>query len=166
MLIIKDEIQKLMCGYPTVSDKYNVAGAVLAGTAAVKFGQPVTYSTTDGYFKAIDASTGVTSAADIAGFVLATNVKLATTWPDSGVEVKPGEAFNLFVSGFMAIELDSGATLADVTPNTVPHVILATGKITDAGKASAGTIVPLNGVLFTGVTDTVDGKKLAEIYVK
>ena len=39
MLIIKDKIDMLMKGYPTVSDKYNVAGGVLTGNAAAQFGE-------------------------------------------------------------------------------------------------------------------------------
>ena len=99
-------------------------------------------------------------------FVLATNVKLNTQWPEGGVDVLPGEAFNLLVNGFMAIELDDEATLASATANSAVHVILATGKMTTVDKFNQGTIVPLANVVFTGVTETVGGKKLAEIYVK
>lgn len=164
MLIINQNIQKLMNGYPTVSDKYNVAGAVLEGNTSVKFGQAVTFGTTSGYFKAITQA--LADASKVAGFVLATNVKLNTQWPEGGIEVLPGEAFNLLVNGFMAIELDDGATLASATANSAVHVILATGKMTTVDKYSQGTIVPLTNVVFTGVTETVGGKKLAEIYVK
>ena len=164
MLIINQNIQKLMNGYPTVSDKYNVAGAVLEGNTPVKFGQAVTFGSTNGYFKAITGA--LADASKVAGFVLATNVKLNTQWPEGGVDVLPGEAFNLLVNGFMAIELDDAATLASATANSAVHVILATGKMTTVDKFNQGTIVPLANVVFTGVTETVGGKKLAEIYVK
>ena len=40
-LIIKDKIQMMMKGFPTVSDKYNVLPAVLDGDAPVDFGDVV-----------------------------------------------------------------------------------------------------------------------------
>ena len=45
-LIIKNKIQELMQGYPTISDKYDVAPAVLEGETEVKAGAPVTYGST------------------------------------------------------------------------------------------------------------------------
>lgn len=164
MLIINKKIQELMIGYPTVSDKYNVAPAVLAGSTPVKFGDAVKFSSTAGYFEAIGSA--LSSAADVAGFVVATNVKLATGFPGTDSLTQPGEAFNLLVNGFMAIELDSGATLASATPNSAVHVILATGKMTTVDKYSEGTIVPLANCVFTGVTELQGTKKVAEIYVK
>ena len=163
-LIINQKIQELMKGYPTVSDKYNVAPAVLAGSTNVNFGDAVTFSSTNGYFEAI--TTSLTDANAVAGFVVATNVKLATGFPGTEPQVKPGEAFNLLVNGFMAIELDSGATLASATANSPVHVILATGKMTTVDKYNAGTIVPLANCVFTGVTELQGTKKIAEIYVK
>lgn len=163
-LIIGNKIQELMIGYPTVSDKYDVAPAVLAGSTAVKFGDAVTFASTDGYFAAITST--LSDATSVAGFVLATNVKLATGFPGTEPEVKPGEAFNLLIKGFMAIELDSGATLSYATPNSAVHVILATGKMTTVDNYDAGTIVPLENVVFTGVTELQGSKKVAEIYIK
>lgn len=164
-LIINNEIQKLMNGYPTVSDKYNVTGGTLAGSTAVKFGEPVQFSSTAGYFESVYG--GVTAATDIAGFVLATNVKLNETWPMGQVQVNPGEAFNLTLPDtFMAVELDSDATLASATANSAVHIILATGKLTTVDKYSASTIVPLSNVVFTGVTELQGTKKVAEIYIK
>lgn len=169
-LIIKDQIAMFKKGYPTVSDKYNVSGAVLAGTRPAKFGELVKFSSTKNYFEAIDPSTGVTAVTDIGGFVLATNVKLAEDFPGTNVQVNPGEAFNLLVNGFMAIELDAGATEAQVLANSKVYVILATGKLTTSDKANSGTIVELPGVVFTGMVEnhgtTASPKLMAEIYVK
>lgn len=110
-LIIKDKIPMFMKGYPTVSDKYNVSGGILTGSTPVKFGELVKRTGTAGYFAAI--STTVTLA-DIVGFALATNVKLAEEWPARTIQINPGEAFNLLVNGFIAIELDAAATIANV----------------------------------------------------
>lgn len=163
-LIIRDKIQSLMKGYPTVSDKYNVAGATLTGNTPVQFGELVKKSTTKGYFES--AAAGVADVYDLGGFVLATNVKLAQEWPGTTVQVNPGEAFNLFVSGFMAIELDSAATVSEITANAEACVILATGKVTTSDKFDEGTIEILPNVVFTGTYEIVGGKLLAEIYLK
>lgn len=168
-LIINDKIQELMKGYPTVSDKYNVTGGSLIGSTNAKFGELVLFSSTKGYFSAVTAD-GITSVDDIAGFVLATNVKLAEGFPGTDSEVKAGEAFNLLVNGFMAIELDASATPEQILANKKVHVILASGKLTTADKASAGTIVELPNVVFTGVYEnqgtSASPKYIAEIYVK
>ena len=166
-LIIKDKIQKFMKGYPTVSDKYNVAGGTLMGSTAAKFGELVKFSSTKGYYEAITSS--VTVAA-IAGFVLATNVKLNETWPEGQVQVNPGEAFNLLVNGFMAIELDSEATESYIKANAPVDVILANGKLTTSDKNDSGTIEHLPNVVFTGEYENrgtvANPVWYAEIYVK
>lgn len=163
-LIIGEKINELMKGYPTVSDKYDVAPAVLEGDADVYFGDPVQFGDTNGYFKAVGAN--LASADKIAGFALATNVKVADQYPGRTVSIKPGEGFNLCIGGFMAIELDSEATLAQCTANAKVHIILATGKLTTPDKYEASKTVPLNGVVFTGVSETQGTTKLAEILIK
>lgn len=160
-LIIKDKIPMFMVGYPTVSDKYNVAGAVLTGDTPVKFGQLVKYSATKGYFEAI---TSTVTLADIAGFVLATNVKLNELWPEGNVQVNPGEAFNLLVNGFMAIELDSAAVEADIKPNSEVKVLLANGALTTSSVSSGTATLP--NVVFTGAYEKHGTIMVAEIYVK
>lgn len=105
-MIIKDKISMLRKGYPTVSDKYNVAGGILqSGSADVPFGELVAYGSQVGYYK---AATSVEAVGDIAGVILATNVKLSGVWPDENQAglVKPAEAFNLMLDGYIAIELD------------------------------------------------------------
>ena len=166
-LIINQSLPMLMKGYPTVSDKYNVSGAVLEGSTAVQFGDLVKLGTTQGYFA---AAAGATNVNQIACFVVATNVKLVENFPGTTVQVNPGEAFNLLINGFLAIELDSAATVAQITPNAQVAVILATGKVTTADKIASTTIVALPNVVFTGVYEnhgtSSAPKYYAEIYVK
>lgn len=162
-LIINDSIQKMIVGYPTVSDKYNVAGGILTGSAAIKFGELVKVSGTAGYF---EPAAGATSADKIAGFALATNVKLTEGFASDVIQINPGEAFNLMINGFIAAELDSGATVANVVPNAKVYIVLETGKITTSDKASEGKIVELPGYIFTGIVETQGTANVAEIFVK
>lgn len=163
-MIINDRIPMLKKGYPTVSDKYNVSGAILDGSAAVKFGELVKFGSTKGYFEA--ASEGLTAVTDAAGFVVATNVKLAEGFPGDTVQVNPGEAFNLLVNGFIAVELDEDATKAQVKPNASVCVILATGALTTVDNVSSDTVVALPNVVFTGIVEEHGDTLYAEIYVK
>ena len=162
-MIYKSELPKFKVGFPTISDKYNVMGGVLTGATAVNFGEVVKRSSTDGYYES--AAAGCTLD-NFAGFVIGTNVKLALAYPgtDASVKVMPGEAFNLLLDGGIAIALDSGATMTNVTNGAKAYIILATGKITTSDKASAGTIVELPGYVFTGEKDATN--KIAEILVK
>ena len=157
-MIIKDKLQMLMKGFPTVSDKYNVLPAVLDGTAPVNFGDVVVYSTTDGYYT---KPATITAAAQVAGFVVATNVKLPENYPGTTIQVNPGEAFNLLHSGYLAVELDSGAVDANVAAGK-GVAVLPSGKITTAGVSTA---IALTNVTFTGTKETVNGKRYAEIYM-
>lgn len=157
-LIINDKIQMLMKGFPTVSDKYNVLPAVLDGTAAVGFGDVVVYSATEGYYT---KPTAITAATEVAGFVVATNVKVPENYPGTTIQVNPGEAFNLLHSGYIAVALDTGAVDANIAAGKTVAV-LPTGAITTSGVATA---IDLTGVTFTGTKETVDGVKLAEIHV-
>ena len=165
-LIIKDKIKKFQVGFPTVSDKYNIAGAVLAGDTAVNFGDLVKFSSTKGYFEAI---TDTVTLADIAGFVLGTNVKLALAYPgtDASVKVLPGEAFNLVLpNSFLAIKLAADAVATDIVANASVYVTLATGALTTSTNASAGTVVELPNVVFTGEYELDGTTIIAEIFVK
>ena len=157
-LIINTKIQEMLKGFPTVSDKYNVLPAVLDGTAPVNFGDVVVYSTTDGYYT---KPTTITAAAQVAGFVVATNVKLPENYPGTTIQVNPGEAFNLLHSGYLAVELDSGAVDANVAAGK-GVAVLPSGKITTAGVSTA---IALTNVTFTGTKETVNGKRYAEIYM-
>ena len=155
-LIIKNKIQELMQGYPTISDKYDVAPAVLEGDVGVVAGAPVTLGTEAGRYKACG-----TAADMVAGFVLATNVKLPLTYPAAaGVqEYVAGDAFNLMFKGFIAVPLDTTA-VADNIANGKAVAMLAGGKLTTTGVAAA-TDIP--GAFFTGCKTVVKGVTLAEI---
>lgn len=125
-MIIKDKIAALRKGHPTVSDKYHVMGAIVAeGSEPVITGELVKYSKITGYYEpAVD----LTDVNEIAGIALATNVKLPRTWPaDEADEVDyiAGEAFNLFIEGFIAVELD------DSVITTTQDAVAAKGKKTD-----------------------------------
>lgn len=153
-LIIKNKIQQLMQGYPTVSDKYDVAPAVLEG-AEVACGAPVTFGTTAGRYKACETATDA-----VAGFVLATNVKVPSVYPaDDAQTYESGDAFNLMFKGFIAVPLDATAVDASIK-NGAKVALLAGGKITTSGVSDATDI---EGAFFTGLFETVKGVKLAEI---
>ena len=162
-MIINKQLQQLLKGYPTVSDKYNVSGGILTGSTAVGFGDLVKRSGITGYFQAITSTVTLT---DICGFVVATNVKLTENWPGTIVQVNPGEAFNLLVNGFIAIELDTNAVDSDVISNAPVAVNLSTGKLTTSSNIDDVTIVALPNCVFTGILEAQGAKKLAEIYVK
>lgn len=161
-LIIKDKIRKMIKGFPTVSDKYNIGGATLAGTDAVHFGDLVGYGTVQGTYKKLST---VTAATDVAGIVVGTNVKLADV-PSNDVKVYPGEAFNLLIDGFVAVQLASTADTDDITPNAAVAVN-ATGGITT--PQTSGTF-NLPNTVFTGTWENIGTATspviLAEIYVK
>lgn len=147
-LIIKDNIPALRVGYPTIINKKGVEGGVLDGQADVAFGDTLAYSTSSGLYA---PATSLTSVSQVAGFALATNVKLNTVWPGATtVEVKPGEALNILKEGNMAVRLDSGRTQNKVSPGAKVAIILLTGKLTTFDKVASG-IVELPGVLFTGL---------------
>lgn len=159
-LIIKDKVPMFKVGYPTVSDKYNIAGGILMGDTPVKFGDLVKFSSVKGYYEAI---TSAVTLADIAGFVLATNVKVPNNWPGTEWSVNPGEAFNLVLPGsYLAIELDATAVENNIKANGKVYVIAATGKCT----SEKGTNLELPGVVFTGLVEKHGTKLVAEILVK
>lgn len=163
MLIINDKIQELMKGYPTVSDKYNVAGGTLTGANPAKFGELVKLSGTKGYFEAITAGNALDAVTNLGGFVVATNVKLATDWPGTTVQVLPGEAFNLLVNGFIAVELAETAVEDDIVANKEVKV-LANGGITTSTDGTALGVIP--NTVFTGTYEKRNNKIYAEVYVK
>lgn len=161
-LIIKDKIKQLMRGYPTVSDKYNVEGGIVEGTDGVNFGDMVVYGSTTGYYK---KATALTDINEFAGFVLATNVKLEDTWgkTNDGPITNPGEAFNLFMNGFIAIALKSDATLAQIKNGAKVAIVLAKAELTTADKVADTTIVLLPDYEFTGIYEKQGATLLAEV---
>lgn len=164
-LIINDKIPMFKTGYPTVSDKYNVAGAVLAGTYSAKFGDMVKSSGTTNYFEDVNANNAITAVTDIKGFIVATNVKLDTTFGGDTVETMPGEAFNLLINGFIAVELAAGAKEAEIKPNAAV-MATAAGKCTTATDAAKLGTAAIPNVVFTGMYEKHGNTIVAEIYVK
>ena len=148
-------LQKMFVGYPTVSDKYDVVPATLSGADVVN-GDVVMY-TTDHSVYAKAAS--ITAAAQLAGVVLATNVKVPSTYPagSANVPTKAGEQFNLMVRGYIAVELDSAADLANAKEGAVVYCTAA-GKLTTVANSNVAT-----NWKFTGVTETQGTAKVTEI---
>lgn len=160
LIIGKEGIPMFIVGFPTVSDKYNITGGILTGDTPVNFGDLVKFSDTKGYYEAI---TGTVTAADIAGFVLGTNVKLNEKWPEGQVQVNPGEAFNLVLpDSYLAIALDATAVENDIKANAKVYVIPATGKCTTVSTSN----IELPGVVFTGMVEKHGETLIAEILVK
>lgn len=151
-LIIKDKIAQLMRGYPTVSDKYNVQGGINEGPGGLAFGDMIAFGSQTGYYK---KATALTNINEFAGFVLATNVKLEDTWAGQqvGPTTFPGEAFNVFMNGFIALALKSDTVVAQIKEGTKVGVTLATAELVTADKINSSTIVELPGYEFTGVYD-------------
>lgn len=166
-LIIKDKIQALLTGYPTVSDKYNVQGGILEGTKAANFGDLLLLTDTDGAYK---LPTEQFTVDKIAGILLATNIKTPHVYPSNSalVQTYPGEALNLMLNGYVAIELDAEATVANVKPGAKVAVMVNVaskfGKFTTADKADPTTIVVVPGWEFTGVIEN-HGTNDVPVYV-
>lgn len=161
-LIIKDKIPMFIVGYPTVSDKYNVTGGLLSGTSAVAFGDLVMFDGNGGFKKVASAS----SVGEIAGFVLATNVKVAEGFADNRVQVNPGEAFNLVLPGsYLAVKIAHvGASTFAPAPRSKVYVDLATGALYDDDNTAA--YVELPGVELTGAYEMHGTQIVVEVYVK
>lgn len=158
-LILNGAIESLTKGYPTrVAPSDTTVPATLSKDSADgHFGDLVTFA--DGYFKVIDSTTTITKAEEIAGVLLATNVKLVTDFlGDSDPITKGGEAFNLCTIGYVALELDSSVTIDTVKAGAFAYVT-AEGKITTSSSAIATT-----NFVFTGQTFTEDdGTNLVEV---
>lgn len=151
-LIIKDKIAQLMRGYPTVSDKYNVQGGINEGPAALNFGDMIVFGSQTGYYK---KATALTNISEFAGFVLATNVKLEDTWgaQNLGPVTQQGEAFNVFLNGFIALALKSDTTVSDIKAGQKLGVTLADASLVTGNKIDSSTIVEVPGYELTGIYD-------------
>lgn len=152
----KSGIPKLMVGYPTVSDKYDVGPAVLEGSTAVYPGDVVMFGSASGSYK---PASSLTEMAEVAGIVLATNVKVPGVYPAplGPVAFQPGEAFGLLVRGFVAVALDANAVLADAKEGA-PVYLTAAGKITTVSTSNIAT--PWK---FMGINELHGSEKVAEI---
>ena len=152
-LIIKDKIESLMVGYPTVSDKYDVEGGLANET--LRFGDLVVAESV-GVYKKVDAT-------KVDGIVLATNVKLNTSYPadaEGPVTVK-GEAFNVLIKGRVAVALDSDATKEAVVKGADAKLSTA-HKLSTTGTAIAGNV----SIKFTGFYEMQGTTIVAEVEVK
>lgn len=127
------------------------------------------YPSWTGYYKVPAAQ--ITEVGNIAGFVLATNIKLNEAWPEGNVRVNTNEAFNLTLPGtYIALQLDSGATEANIAAGKKVAVFLNTsskyGKLTTTGTTNA---TDLPNVTFTGTYEnhgTADAPIwVAEVYI-
>ena len=166
-LIIKNKIAQLKKGYPTVSDKYNVQGGVYEGNDPLYFGDLVAYGSATGHYEKLADD----SVDTIAGICLATNVKLVNKYPGDteNVETVKGEAFNLLVRGFVAVEVaviaagdeptqaEIETQIAAITEGS-PVYVNAEGKFTTDSSATA-----LPGAYFMGVAEAKGLTVLAEI---
>lgn len=166
-LIIKREIQKLLPGYPTVSDKYNVQGGVLASDSAdAYFGTALLGTAVDGAYK---AAASVTASSVLAGILLATNVKLAGEYPAGPsyrVKSVAGEEVNCMIEGFIAVPTAiTAAGFTGINAGT-PVDITAAGAFTANGTSSDFNI---KGAYYTGVAEVKDlggvATVVAEIYL-
>lgn len=135
-LIIKDKIAQLKKGYPTVSDKYNVQGGINEGPAVLHFGDLIAYGTTTGHYVKMP-TTG--TLANLAGILLATNVKLANRYPgdsNAKVETLEGEPFNLLVRGFVAVAIADATTAYTTAKATYDAIIADDTKTAEEKKAA------------------------------
>lgn len=148
-------LQKMLVGYPTVSDKYDVVPATLSGADVVN-GDVVMYTNDHSVYAKANS---ITVATQLAGVVLATNVKVPSTYPAGSMNVptKAGEQFNLIVKGYVAVALDSAADLANAKEGT-PVYCTAAGKLTTVSASNVET-----NWKFTGVTEVQGTAKVAEI---
>ena len=142
-----------MVGYPTTSDKYDVEGGLANET--LRFGDLVVAESV-GVYKKVDAT-------KVDGIVLATNVKLNTTYPadaEGPVTVK-GEAFNVLIKGRVAVALDSDATASAVVKGADAKLSTA-HKLSTTGTAIAGNV----SIKFTGFYEMQGTTIVAEVEVK
>lgn len=152
-LIIKDKIQSLMVGYPTTSDKYDVEGGLANET--LRFGDLVVAASL-GVYKKVDG-------AKVDGIVLATNVKLNTSYPadEEGPVTVKGEAFNLLIGGRVAVALDSDASASAIVRGADAKLSTA-HKLSTTGTAIAGNL----SIKFTGFYEMHGETIVAEVEVK
>ena len=150
-LIIKESLKKMMKGYPTISDKYDVEGGVNRGAQAIKFGDLVVFTTNLIAGQYAGAREVTPTTANIAGICVAENVKLVTTYPGESKDatIEAGEAVTLMTRGFIAVEV--GATTGIEAGAAV--------KYSNAGVFGATGANTLAGAVFTGA---IEGN-LAEI---
>lgn len=150
-LIIKDKIQQLMIGYPTLANKYDVVPAMLEGETPADWGTPMMYGSETGRYVPLASASAIT---DLAGFVMSTNVQVPTTYPAPEVRhARPGEAFNLFVGhGGIALKLTTAVTTLTEIKEGMPVAIrFSDGALGTKTAISTGTVEAIPNAHFTGV---------------
>lgn len=173
-MILNTKLPQLMRGYPTVSDKYNVRGATLSvDSGEGHFGDVVLIDDDkDGYFVVAD-STHAATATNVAGVLLATNVKLVTDFfggSTAKAVTRPRETFNLMLEGYVALPVKVTAESGEPTLDDIKAALAEIkegddAKITTDGKVAKDGTVDL-GWKFTGITEiSDDGEPLAEVIV-
>lgn len=144
-LIIKKKLPMLLAGYPTVSDKYGVQGGILGGSTAAHYGDVLVFGSEQGEYEV--AAAGAT-AAEVAGIVLATNIKLVRQFPGgsnaTNATFEVGEALNVCINGYIAVPV----AVTDITKlvEGADVYLNANGKLTED---STGAL--LAGWKFTGI---------------
>lgn len=160
LILGKSGFRKFKVGYPTVSDKYDVAGGILLGETAAHNGDVLMFGDQAGSYK---VASGLTNANQVAGILLATNVKLADRYPATSDSVvwKVGEAVNLMVRGFVAVECDSTVVEANIKEGA-PVYLTAAGKVTTVSSGNIATTWKFMG-LYENHGTTAAKKIVAEI---
>lgn len=155
-MIINRALPKLKKGYPTSTDKYSVRGATLNAETGVVHGGDLIEYVGDESFKKVTATTNVE---DIAGVCLSSLTRVVNGLTGDGIASwGAGDTIDLVVGGFIAIEVDESVDLSTIKEN---------GKVYfDEGKILATGTDAIENWRFTGVTDTVDGVKLAGVLIK
>lgn len=151
-------IQKLLLGYPTVSDKYEVAPATLGGSANAQNGDIMVYTSTESVYERLaDKASG---SVEVAGVLLATNVKTPSVYPANteSVATIPGEAFNLMKKGFIALACADSSAPA---PGSAVYYNPTSKKV----SASSSSTKALTGWQFTGIWEAHGSDYIAEVHV-
>ena len=152
-------IQKLLLGYPTVSDKYDVAPATLGGSNTAYNGDIMIYTSVESVYESLADFSG-TGNVTIAGVLLATNVLTPSVYPANteSVATQPGTAFNLMKRGFVALACADSSAPAPGSP------VFWDGSNVTADDDS-GNNEQLYGWQFTGVWEEHGSDYLAEVHV-
>lgn len=145
-MIIGKKIKELMQGYPTISDKYNVDGGYFEATEdaeAVEFGAVLSYGSTTGHYTVKD----ITSADQVAGILIASNIKLATTYPaEANIKVVDGDYIGVMTQGGIAVVLADSAVVADIKEGAKAYVT-ADGKFTTVADGNFDINAKFTGVV-------------------
>lgn len=131
MGLILNRLKKFVKGYSTAMNNPYTQGGILEGADAVN-GDFLVFGSTDGFYTK-DADL-VTNVKNIAGVLLATNVKVTLSYGDNpAVTTKAGESFNLMVEGFVALPL---ATTGAQIKEGDPVYVTADGYVANAASGN------------------------------